>query len=195
MRNTLYTEWATVNKCLCYQPPWLCEGILWCENRPVLRLAWFLHTHAYPSINCWSDMFHLQLPYTVWWFSHVIMEWWQWVLWLLHSITPVFWEEMYTCVRLRFSWQWLWRMLCSGMWHHVDLVWSDIPPKHWFTQDLHGARSQKIAFLRCIPVDCLGSILFQGRSYFISGFVLKKDKSELADIWWNKTLYQRYSND
>jgi hypothetical protein len=67
-----------------------------------------------------------------------------------------------------------WRMLSSGMWHRVDLVWTNVseehiasifrvegliwfillpwrwrqyvPPKRWFTQDPHGATSQKTAF-------------------------------------------------
>jgi hypothetical protein len=81
-----------------------------------------------------------------------------------------------------------WRMQYSGMWRHVDLVWTDVPeelirelatsvsrylqtvcslmltqvprsgillqwrwrryvpPEHQFTQDLHGAASQKMAF-------------------------------------------------
>jgi hypothetical protein len=32
------------------------------------------------------------------------------------------------------------------MWRHVDLVWTDVPPKCWFIQDLYGATSQNMAF-------------------------------------------------
>jgi hypothetical protein len=55
----------------------------------------------------------------------------------------------------------IWRM-SSGMWCRVDLVWTDVceepawaggcrlrryvPQKRWYTQDLHGATSQKTAF-------------------------------------------------
>jgi len=51
---------------------WLRQGILWCEDRPVLRLAWFLHAHAYTGISCWSNLFCLQLLYTVWGSAKVI---------------------------------------------------------------------------------------------------------------------------
>jgi hypothetical protein len=43
-------------------------------------------------------------------------------------------------------------MPSSGMWHRVDLVCSDVPPKRRFTQDLHGATSQKTAFVIVIAV-------------------------------------------
>jgi hypothetical protein len=39
-----------------------------------------------------------------------------------------------------------WRMPSSGMWRRLELVWTNVPPKRRFTQDLHGATSQKTAF-------------------------------------------------
>jgi hypothetical protein len=50
-----------------------------------------------------------------------------------------------------------WRMTSSGMWRHVDLVWTDVSEEHIisilrveksvrFTQDLHSTTSQKMAF-------------------------------------------------
>jgi hypothetical protein len=67
---------------------------------------------------------------------------------------------------LRFSRRWLWRIPSSGMRRSVDLVLTDVltlvprsriilpwrwrqyvPPKRRLTQDLHGAISQKTAFL------------------------------------------------
>jgi hypothetical protein len=38
------------------------------------------------------------------------------------------------------------RMTSSGMWRRADLVWTDVPPKRRFTQDLHGATSQNTTF-------------------------------------------------
>jgi hypothetical protein len=37
-------------------------------------------------------------------------------------------------------------MPSSRMWRRVDLVRTDVPPKRRFTQDLHGATSQKTVF-------------------------------------------------
>jgi hypothetical protein len=37
-------------------------------------------------------------------------------------------------------------MPCSGMWRSVDLVRIDVSEERQFTQDLHGATSQKTAF-------------------------------------------------
>jgi hypothetical protein len=39
-----------------------------------------------------------------------------------------------------------WKLLSSGMWRHVYFVWTDIPPKRRFTQDIPGATSQKTTF-------------------------------------------------
>jgi hypothetical protein len=77
---------------------------------------------------------------------------------------------------LRSSQRWLWRISSSVMWRHVDLLWTDftderilltlvprsrifllwrwrryVPPKRRFTQDVHGATSQKTAFFKDIP--------------------------------------------
>jgi hypothetical protein len=57
---------------------------------------------------------------------------------------------------LRFSRRWLWRMSYSGMWltliplSRIFLPWRwrrYVPPKSRFTQDLHGATSQKTAHI------------------------------------------------
>jgi hypothetical protein len=34
---------------------------------------------------------------------------------------------------LRFLQRWLWRMLSSGMWRHVDLVWTDVSEELQYT--------------------------------------------------------------
>jgi hypothetical protein len=45
-----------------------------------------------------------------------------------------------------------WRTPSSGMWRLVDLVWTAVPPKRRFIQDLHGAPSQKTAFFMVTAV-------------------------------------------
>jgi hypothetical protein len=53
-------------------------------------------------------------------------------------------------------------MPSSGMCRHVDLVRTDVPPKHRFTQDLHGATSQKTAFFFfAITLHILVRILYK----------------------------------
>jgi hypothetical protein len=41
----------------------------------------------------------------------------------------------------------IWIMPSSWIWHHVCLVWTNIPPKRRFTQDIHSATFQKDGIL------------------------------------------------
>jgi hypothetical protein len=47
---------------------------------------------------------------------------------------------------LMFSRRWLWRKPSSWMWLRIDIVLTDVPPKHRLIQYLHGATSKKTAF-------------------------------------------------
>lgn len=54
---------------------WLHQGVLRCEDRPLLCLTWFVHAHAHTGVSSWSNLFCLQLLYAVWGSTKVIIWW------------------------------------------------------------------------------------------------------------------------
>jgi hypothetical protein len=84
-------------------------------------------------------------------------------------------NHVYFLQDLRFSQRSIWRMSSSGMWRrYVDPVWTDVPPKRRFTQDIYSSTPQKTTFFSYISV-----------SFDIASFSTNRNIGVHLFIWYN----------